>query len=518
MPRESRFAVSAFLLALATVVLAPLPLGANRPLFWAFGALLSGAALALAGIAQLRGRVGGPAPPRELKIAAAIYAALIVWMIVQALLPVPEGLRHPQWSAAGELVGRELSGTLSIYPAGTFDAILRWLSAGALFAVFLTTVRTFRRSEAALAVLAGAGAAYALCGLVLHLNAPYLLSGVQKWAFFDFVTGPFVNPNNFATYLGMTLMILLSLVLERIDAFQRRSVTRYRGGFVLLSALLQPAALAFTAMTIVVFLALMATGSRAGIAASAAGAVVVLVLFSFRSRERSGLATVTAAVLLASLVLGILVFIGGAMTGGGSQEAADFGNRLGLWRDAVRALSDRPVLGHGAGAFGEVFATYLGTDIHVGRTFREAHNTYLELAAELGLPAAVAAAVMFAALFLPVIRSTFRRGRPYAAPLAATGAVTVVGVHAFFDFSIQIEAIAFAFFAVLAIAHAQDAIAGEERSLRLARAGSPQLSPGARERGKPAGAVTRRPAACLEAAAGGGAATSDRGDPPGSAG
>ncbi|MBA5777134.1 O-antigen ligase family protein [Stappia sp. F7233] len=523
MPRESRFAALAFLLALATVMLAPLPLGANRPLFWAFDAVLCGTALALAGTAQLRGAAGPIGTTRELRIAAAIFAALIAWMAVQALLPLPGGLRHPQWVAAEALTGRELPATVSIYPTGTFDAILRWLSAGALFAVLLMTVRTFRRSEAALAALAGAGTAYALCGLVLHLNAPYLLSGVQKWAFFDFVTGPFVNPNNFATYLGMVLMILLALVLARIDAFQRRSVTRYRGGFVLLSALLQPATLAFTVMAVVVFLALLATGSRAGIASSAAGAVVVLVVFSFRSRERSGLATVTAAVLLATLVLGILVFIGGAMTGGSSQEASDFGNRAGLWRDSVTAMLDRPILGHGAGAFGEVFATYLGTDIHAGRTFRDAHNTYLELAVELGLPAALAAAAMFAALFLPVVRSTFRRGRPYAAPLAATGAMTVVAVHAFFDFSIQLEAIAFTFFAIVAIAEAQDGIAGNEegdgasRPFRKRRQRMRHGPSATAERASTPEAATSRPIAALEAATGDGAATTDRGGPPRSA-
>ena len=77
---------------------------------------------------------------------------------------------------------------------------------------------------------------------------------------------------------------------------------------------------------------------------------------------------------------------------------ASLTGRLELWRFAVHAASERPWLGHGYGAFWDVGAardplsrlepgSWLG-DIETG-TINQAHNGYLELWLEMGLPAAI---------------------------------------------------------------------------------------------------------------------------------
>ena len=92
------------------------------------------------------------------------------------------------------------------------------------------------------------------------------------------------------------------------------------------------------------------------------------------------------------------------------------------------------------GAFADFFPFY--HDLALGLEFDgldKAHNTYLELAAELGPP--VAAALIFGLGWL-VVRTlaASRRLKPGAA-LAAAGASVLVGVHSLADFSLQIPAV-----------------------------------------------------------------------------
>lgn len=64
----------AFRAGLALVILAPLPLGANRPWAWSLLALLVGLLL----------MVVRPAPPsRRLWLAAGLWAAVLGWMVAQ---------------------------------------------------------------------------------------------------------------------------------------------------------------------------------------------------------------------------------------------------------------------------------------------------------------------------------------------------------------------------------------------------------------------------------------------------
>ena len=71
-----------------------------------------------------------------------------------------------------------------------------------------------------------------------------------------------------------------------------------------------------------------------------------------------------------------------------------------------------------------------------------AHNTYLELAVELGLPASLILIAIPAWITYRCWRGQAERHRDALYPAVAVAASVLVGVHSLFDFSLQIPAVA----------------------------------------------------------------------------
>jgi O-antigen ligase len=95
-----------------------------------------------------------------------------------------------------------------------------------------------------------------------------------------------------------------------------------------------------------------------------------------------------------------------------------------------------------------------GTLYRQGYYLDKAHNTYLELALEGGIPVAAALTACVAALAAPCLLALWRR-RSLAFGLTGTVAAIGVGVHALFDFSLQMPAVAVSFLALLGACAAQ---------------------------------------------------------------
>jgi O-antigen ligase len=85
----------------------------------------------------------------------------------------------------------------------------------------------------------------------------------------------------------------------------------------------------------------------------------------------------------------------------------------------------------------------------------KAHNDYLEFAAGLGLPAAIAWWTAWTLLIADCLRGVFRRRRNRQFVILAVGASVLVAVHSAFDFSLQIPAVAFFYAALIGIGLAQ---------------------------------------------------------------
>ena len=85
----------------------------------------------------------------------------------------------------------------------------------------------------------------------------------------------------------------------------------------------------------------------------------------------------------------------------------------------------------------------------------KAHNTYLEIIQGLGV---LAAALFFSMLVSLVVRCAYAalmRKSSSTAPLVAASASVIVGLHSFVDFSMQMQAVALTWTALLGAGVAQ---------------------------------------------------------------
>jgi len=434
---------------LLLVVLAPLPLGANREWAWNLCAVIA-AALALGWSVQALARparvsLSLPAVP------TALFLAVLAWAFLQTAPAVGETWAHPLWALDAEVLGRPVPGRISLAPDDTFTAMLRLLSYGLVFFLAFQFGRSERRARAAFAWTAMAGLAYACYGLLVFWSDFGTLPWFRNPAFQHDVHGTFVNRNSFATWLGLSLLCALAMLYQRAS-FRRNPAYRLpadpgqRVEQVVLRVWQPLAAVAL------ITAALVLTHSRGGFFSTLAGVAVLLVLLNARQR----LGSLRARVLLVSLLALVTVVFwttSEVLMQRVDRLNASYFQRLEAYALARDAIDDNPLLGFGYGTFSDSFRLY--RDETLKAHFDRAHNTYLENIFELGWPAAALLFGAVAWLAAGCLRGARNRGRDWVYPAAGLAATVLVGVHSLFDFSLQMPATAMAYALVLGVGCAQ---------------------------------------------------------------
>jgi O-antigen ligase len=282
--------------------------------------------------------------------------------------------------------------------------------------------------------VAATGCAMTLLALVQAQSAdPTRIYGVWKPRWEWGVYGPYVSRNHFAGYLAMAIPIALGFAAESLHHV-RRSWRARRFGWV---ALGEPSGTALarrgaTAMVLVV--GLLASHSRGGLLAFAAGSVTVLLLL--RGGRRLALP------LLAALAVAALFWVDVSATRTAFLSRSLQQSRLALWRDALRMVPDFPLLGAGFNAFGTSYTRYQTIERY--EWYGEAHNEYLQALVDTGLLGAALAA----ALVLRLLRRGVAAARTAALDAGLLGALVACAAHNLVDFNWQIPANAATFAAV----------------------------------------------------------------------
>ncbi|MFC3714016.1 O-antigen ligase family protein [Sphingoaurantiacus capsulatus] len=445
-------------LLLALLVLAPLPFGANRPFAWSLIALLAGLML----VARARALQDGASLTwhRALWVPFGIAGAVTLWAVVQTF--VPAGAADPLWVSAQTALGAPVFPRLGFAPDAALTGILRWLSYIGVFWLALQLSRDSDRAWALLRWLAWASIAYAAYGLITYLSGNDWLLWFPRWAYHDDLTSTFVNRNSYATYAAIGVLICATLAIRAFRTKYRLSDRSMARSQRLVDAFIG-SSLAYTLAALLVAMAWLQTHSRMGFAAGATGMLAFLLL----ARGMSAGARALTFVLLLG-VAGFLI----AVSGGGTiarLEATQTFDRAELFEQVIRGIETAPWTGYGLGSFPSLFPMFRAPGFASGQTFPEAHNSYLELAFELGIPAAVAIVVAFVWLTAFNLRGALTRQRDALIPTLGVATSVVVGVHAITDFSAQMPAVAVTYAALLGIATAQSwSLASTLRQLKPA--------------------------------------------------
>ena len=440
-----------FRLLVAVVLIAPLPFGSYPDWAWAILAGCTGVLLLAWGGLVTTGRATVVRLPWRLWWAMAPFALAMLWAIFQILPHSPVSLHHPVWRSTAEVLGTSHTGSISLDPVAGRESLVRIAAYAGIFWLSLQLGRDSDRARSVLTAVAVGAAAYALYGLVVDLSGANAILWLDKTAYLDVVTATFVNRNSFATFAGLGLLCTTAMLTQRLRrAWRGASGPRERARRLIGEGYARSGIL--LGGWVVLAVALLLTESRGGAAAS----VLALLIFFASLALRRGISRW-------SLALGVLVLVlaGTAvldMSGKGLERrlwatANDWQTRAEIHERTGKAILDAPVLGTGLGTFAAVYRLYRTG--RIGPGVKRAHNDYLEIALELGVPAAASFLASLVALALVCADGALRRRRDPELPAAGLAACALVGAHSLVDFSLQIPAVAATFALVLGAATAQ---------------------------------------------------------------
>lgn len=361
-------------------------------------------------------------------------------------------LANPVWAETANLLGVQLQ---AIPAALRFQSVIS--QGPALLAVLALSCGIVlgsvdRYAKAILRAFAWSGLAYAVFGTVSFLIDPSTVFGMQKDAYQAELTATFYNRNTAAIYFGCCATVWLLLPLEKIKARGARAdqngpMAFLRGAF--LRRLLVP-----WFATLICMVAMFMTRSRAGSVVSMCGlSVACLAFFSHSLSSRSSWLISTLGAVVSS---GLLVqFLGGGTAERLNVDGLSDGGRFQTYLSTLQMIEAAPWLGSGLGTFPWVFPAYRSPAISSWGVWDRAHNTLLELTAEVGIPISALIAIGWVIMFAVLVRGIATRRRGVGRPAAALGILIAATLHSMVDFPLQIPAFSVVFFAIVGMGLSQ---------------------------------------------------------------
>jgi O-antigen ligase len=430
----------------------PYWLGSNRPIAWGINAVVFPGLAALYELSLLVRGVPHPVPIRRVGPSAVLFALAGTWAVVQNVAWTPSGWQHPIWQLASAALGQHVAGSISIDRDLTALALLRLMTAASTFWLALQLSRNAGRARLLIWCLVGISALYAAIGLYAVAFMPngrvFAEFGSTK-----FISSTFVNQNHYVTFAGMGFIagVAALLRLYRQEFGRTGSLLRLKVA-TLISTTGSKAAVPL-AFACVILAALLLTGNRGGIIATAFG-LFALCILNMR-REGSGwneaLLVVFAALLVGTAFIGFGdVFVGRVTT----QGLYDAG-RLWVQGLTIESILSAPLLGFGYGTFAVTFPMFRDDGMSILGLWDKAHNTYLEIFQGLGL---LFGGMLIACVIILVwdcLKGARTRKHGATIPALAASVSFLVGVQALVDFSLQIQAVTLTYMAILGAGVAQ---------------------------------------------------------------
>jgi O-antigen ligase len=396
--------------------------------------------LELAGVAIIARAAAAPADAPLPRAAKALLLLAIVAIVIVAMQAVP--LPPTLWAhgprariAEGyQLLGMSLPALpTSLTPYASLSALLCLIPPLAMFCA-IVRLNAYRVSWLAAALLAGSVAAI-MIGVLQVVSAG---SSTPWHSYRETNVGVAVGFFENANHMADLLLIAIPFLAAIASAGKGGNVQRYSAQLSVLIAI-----------GLVLVAGISMTGSLAGYGfAVPVVATSALIMLQPTNRSRNwiaGLAALSVIVCLAGLA--------NSSTGAtriGQNPGGSLQSREQILATTGRAIRDFMPLGSGLGSFVKVYRLYESPDAITNESVIHAHNDYVELALELGVPG-ILLMLLFLVWWLVQCFAVWRKGEGGPWARAASIASAAVLVHSLVDFPLRTTAISTCFAMCLAL-------------------------------------------------------------------
>ena len=205
-----------------------------------------------------------------------------------------------------------------------------------------------------------------------------------------------------------------------------------------------------------ILVALLLSGSRGGIASTAFGLFVLGTFALRKQRFAEQRQAIILIIFIGALVVAItfLIFgdiVIGKITQGGLRDES----RMAVYIITIRSILAAPVIGYGYGTFADVFPMFRDHSVSTWGSWQMAHNTYLEVFQGLGLLFGSMLLASVVVLVWRCVKGATTRQMNETLSCVAASVASLLGAHSLIDFSLQMQAIAITFMALLGAGVAQ---------------------------------------------------------------
>jgi O-antigen ligase len=440
----SRLVEALLILGIALAVLA---FGGTEPASFAIVEvlLLGGSALLLVspGTVTLSGSTKALAVP-----------AAIVAVILLQLCPLPVHLLDRLAGRESPATGAQLT-SLSIEPYSTRANLLIVLACVAAFYLAQILSQDRKRKRRLIFSIIALGCFEAFYGLFQYLTGwQTIFSYVKKYDLAE-ATGTYINRNHYAGFLEMVLPFGVALAFYE---YVNLSQNQRRRSPVIMEMITRASfqrLLFWLSITVVIFTGIVFSRSRMGIIAGCASLFAIFGLAGVSRFRIRILLPLSAALVVLSLSLAVWIGpgpIAERFQSVGQEYSLGDQSRLSIWRDDLKLIHLHPWLGTGLGTFPIAFTTVQTT--FLGQFVNHAHNDYLEVASDLGIPAALVLFPSVLFLLARAVRSFLFAEENFErmVGLGCAGSIVALMLHAMADFNLYIPANALVFSTISGLA------------------------------------------------------------------
>src|SRR6266436_1458313 len=111
----------------------PFWFGSNDLLAWGVNAVLFPGLVVIYEVFLLIRGERHPVAIKQIKVPAALFAAVVIWILIQNATWAPGWLHHPIWQMSADTLERPIDGSISVNRDLTTLALLRLITAASVF-------------------------------------------------------------------------------------------------------------------------------------------------------------------------------------------------------------------------------------------------------------------------------------------------------------------------------------------------------------------------------------------------